>query len=72
MSIPCTIRIDDDKHNELVKLAKANKRSKAFYIKEALNNYLFDRREAEIEMQRKNGLNEKFYTTEEMLEKLKA
>jgi predicted transcriptional regulator len=72
VSIACTIRIDDDMNEELVKLAKANNRNKAFYIKEAIKDYLSDQKEADIALARMKNPNMSTYTTEEMIERLKA
>ena len=72
MAISCTVRIDDYKHEELVKLAKANKRNKSFYIREAIDDYLFDQREADIALERKKDKNNKTLTSEEATEYLRT
>lgn len=67
MAVSCTVRIEDHKHDELVKLAQANKRNKSFYIREAIDDYLFDKREADIALARSKDKNDKLISTEEML-----
>jgi predicted transcriptional regulator len=67
MAVSCTVRIDNDKHDELVKLAKANKRNKSFYIREAIEDYLFDKKEADIALARSKDKGDELISTEEML-----
>jgi len=51
--------------SRLEELAKATKRSKAYYVKEALLAYLEDLEDGHLALQRLNDKNEKYMTHEE-------
>lgn len=66
-----SIRLPDEMETRLDKLCALTKRSKSFYIKEALAQYLEDVSDYYIAMDRlaKPG---KFYTTKELLKALES
>lgn len=71
-----TARIPDDLNEALSKVAKIMERPKTFLIHKAIEGYIKDAEQdiddAEIALARMNEPNRKFYTSEEMKERLEA
>lgn len=67
-----SIRLPEKLDDRLTQLAAATKRSKSFYIKEALIQYLDDLEDTYIALERMSDPDRKFYTTEQLLKKLKS
>lgn len=71
-----TARIPDDLNEALSKVAKIMERPKTFLIHKAIEQYIketkLDIEDAEIALARMNEPNRKFYTSEEMKERLEA
>ncbi len=71
-----TARIPDDLNKALSKVAKIMERPKTFLIHKAIEQYIketeLDIEDAEIALARMNEPNRKFYTSEEMKERLEA
>ena len=71
-----TARIPDDLNKALSKVAKIMERPKTFLIYKAIESYIKeaeqDIEDAEIALARMNEPNRKFYTSEEMKERLEA
>ena len=71
-----TARIPDDLNEALSKVAKIMERPKTFLIYKAIERYIKeaeqDIEDAEIALARMNEQNRKFYTSEEMKERLEA
>lgn len=71
-----TARIPDDLNEALSKVAKIMERPKTFLIYKAIEGYIKDAEQdiedAEIALSRMNEQNRKFYTSEEMKERLEA
>jgi RHH-type rel operon transcriptional repressor/antitoxin RelB len=72
-----SVRLPEDLENKLNHLCNITKRSKSFYIKDALDNYIQemiedmqDIEDAEIALKRIKNKKMKFYTTEEILKML--
>ena len=71
MSVAYTVRLDHETNIKLTKYAKENKRSKAFYIKEAVDSYLFDLEELALAIDIKNNEDDKLLSSEEAITYLK-
>ena len=69
-----TARIPEDLNKALSKVAKAMERPKTFLIHKAIEEYIRDAEQdiedAEIALARMNEPNRKFYTSEEMKQRL--
>lgn len=66
-----SVRLNKNIENELGKLCALTKRSKSFYIKEALEQYLEDARDYIVAIEREKTT-KKTFTTEEVMAKLAA
>ncbi len=66
-----SIRLPESLETRLNTLARLTKRSKSFYIIEAIEQYLEDMEDGAIAMQRALRPNRKFYTSEEVLTEIK-
>ena len=60
------VRLDKDTEARLTELAKSTKRSKSYYMKEAIRQYLKDRAEYEIAMTRARDHTDKTITEKEL------
>jgi RHH-type rel operon transcriptional repressor/antitoxin RelB len=67
-----SIRLPEAMETRLEALAKATRRSKSFYVKEALTHYLEDMEDAYMAQDRKLDPNPVYYTTQEVLKRLRA
>lgn len=66
-----SIRLPEALEDRLETLARLTKRSKSFYIKEALEQYLEDMEDGYIALGRAISPNRKFYTGKEVLAEIK-
>ena len=67
-----SVRLPASNDQRLGDLAALTKRSKSFYIKEALEQYLEDMEDAMIALKRIKKRNPVYYTTAEVLARLNA
>ncbi len=67
-----SVRLPEAMEKRLNELCKETKRSKAFYVKEALATYLEDMEDAYIALHRMSQPNRKFYTNEEVKAMIEA
>lgn len=67
-----SVRLPQELEDRLNALCKETKRSKGFYVKEALITYLEDLEDAYIAMQRLSDPNAKYYTSEEVSAMIEA
>lgn len=65
-----SIRLPEQLEHRLATLARETKRSKSYYVKEALENYLEDYYDIKIAMERLNDKKAKYLTLEELKERL--
>lgn len=66
-----SVRLNENMENELDKLCALTKRSKSFYIKEALEQYLEDARDYIVAIER-SKTSKKTFATKEIMAKLAA
>jgi RHH-type rel operon transcriptional repressor/antitoxin RelB len=64
------IRLSDDIANRLEDLAQKTKRTKSFYIREILDNYLNELEDSYLALERLNHKNAKYYSTEQIRKEL--
>ena len=67
-----SVRLPEAMEKRLNELCKETKRSKAFYVKEALQCYLEDLEDLYIALERKANPHAKYYTSEEVQAILEA
>jgi RHH-type rel operon transcriptional repressor/antitoxin RelB len=65
-----SIRLPKELEAKLDHLASETKRTKSFYVREALVHYLADIEDSTIALQRLRDPTAKYYTTEELEDKL--
>lgn len=65
-----SIRLDSETQKRIDNLAKATKRPKSFFVKEALANYLDDLEDYYEAMKRKNSSDRELISFEELKEAL--
>ncbi len=65
-----SVRLPDNIDLQLAQLCAMTKRSKSFYIKEALTRYMEDMADYYIAIDRLSRPNRKFLTTKELLKEL--
>ncbi|MFN9108597.1 MAG: ribbon-helix-helix protein, CopG family [Bacteroidota bacterium] len=65
-----SVRLPENIDAQLASLCALTKRSKSFYIKEALTRYLEDISDYYVAMDRMSRPNRKFLTTKELLKEL--
>ena len=65
-----SIRLSSNTEHKLQKLCQLTKRTKSFYIKEALDQYLDDMEDAYIALERISQPNREFMSSEEILTEL--
>ena len=65
-----SVRLSKDVEGKLDKLSSLTHRSKSFYIREAIGQYLEDLEEGYIALERLADPKRKLFTTEEVLEAL--
>ncbi len=65
-----SVRLPEDMDTQLEHLCVLTKRSKSFYVKEALTRYLEDMADYFVAMDRLSRPNRKTYTTKELLKEL--
>ena len=66
-----SIRLPEKIENRLASLCQLTKRSKSFYIKEAIEYYLEDLEDAYIALERMADPRRELLTTKEVIEELK-
>jgi len=64
------IRLSDDIADRLDHLAQKTKRSKSFYVKEIIAEYIDDYEDAYLALDRLNDQNARYYSTEEVEKEL--
>lgn len=67
-----SVRLPETLEMRLEHLAMATKRSKSFYIKEAVTQYLDDMEDAYTALERITQPKRKFYASAEVLKKIRA
>jgi RHH-type rel operon transcriptional repressor/antitoxin RelB len=65
-----SLRLPDDVHDRLNKLAEKTKRTKSSFIKEMIETSLEEYEEAYLALERLNEKNARYFTTEELEEEL--
>lgn len=65
-----SLRLPDDVHNRLNRLAEKTKRTKSSFIKEMIETSLEEYEEAYLALERLNEKNARYLTTEELEEEL--
>lgn len=65
-----SIRLSSNTEHKLQKLCQLTKRTKSFYIKEALDKYLDDMEDTYIALERISQSDREFMSSEEILNKL--
>ncbi len=65
-----TVRLTKELEQRLEKLAEITRRSKSFYIKEALERYLEDVEDAFVSLDRVAEPQAKYYTSKEIIKKI--
>jgi RHH-type rel operon transcriptional repressor/antitoxin RelB len=65
-----SLRLPDDVHDRLNKLAEKTKRTKSSFIKEMIETSLEEYEEAYLALERLNEKNARYLTTEELEEEL--
>jgi len=70
MSVVLACRLEDEVAQELEIVARKNNRKKSFLMNEAIKDYLFDQKEADIALARKNDKNDMILSSEEATEYL--
>jgi RHH-type rel operon transcriptional repressor/antitoxin RelB len=65
-----SLRLPDDVHDRLNKLAEKTKRTKSSFIKEMIETSLEEFEEAYLALERLNEKNARYFTTEELEEEL--
>ena len=65
-----TVRLPKEMEERIERLAKATKRPKSFFVKEALNNYLDDMEDYYEVLKRVNDKDRELITLEELKEAL--
>lgn len=71
MSVVLACRLEDEVAQELEVVARKNNRKKSFLMNEAIKDYLFDQKEADIALARKNDKNDMILSSEEATEYLR-
>ena len=66
-----SVRLPENIENRLSDLCQLTKRSKSFYIKEAIEQYLDDMEDTYITLERISNPGRTFLSTEEVIEELK-
>jgi RHH-type rel operon transcriptional repressor/antitoxin RelB len=66
-----SIRLPEELNTELANLAAATKRSKSFFIREALEMYMEDLQDGYIALQRMNNPKAEYLTSEQLIASLK-
>lgn len=66
-----TVRLPKDLEKKLERLASITKRSKSFFVKEALEHQLDELEDLYIAIERLSDVDAKYYTTEEARKQLK-
>ncbi|MCF8462962.1 MAG: DUF6290 family protein [Rickettsiaceae bacterium] len=66
-----SIRLDKKLEARLEHLSSMTNRTKSFYVRESLLKYLDDMEDLYLSLERITTKNRKFYSTEEVLKKLK-
>jgi RHH-type rel operon transcriptional repressor/antitoxin RelB len=61
-----TVRLPEELEEKLKKITRATRRSKSFYIKEALERYLDDMEDFYMALDRLSRPDARYYTTEEI------
>ena len=70
MSIPISLRLPDKLANELDNVSKETERSKSFHIQKAVEQYLADRADLQIALDRLNDTTDPIISIEDMRKKL--
>ncbi|MCL5772864.1 MAG: ribbon-helix-helix domain-containing protein [Firmicutes bacterium] len=67
-----TVRLPKELERKLEKIARITKRSKSFFVKEALEHQLEDLEDFYASLERMSKPGGKYYTTKEVKEKLES
>ena len=70
MSIPISLRLPDKLAKELDNVSKETERSKSFHIQKAVEQYLADRADLQIALDRLNDTTDPIISIEDMRKKL--